>query len=163
MLTTVADTVKKKSFLKKVLLTKWFVITVLILGVSGYAAWWGWRMNWWTDFSAKIGGQPHETQVAQKIDAGHDTHSVAKDATHAAQTTHQPAAQKTEFHVTAQHTPEPQNHTPPHTTFNKTADEHKTVSHAPATSAAEHGTAHAAPVRTGPRGVAFVEACIHPP
>lgn len=28
--------------------------------------------------------------------------------------------------------------------------------------AADHGTTHAAPVRTGPRGVAFVEACIQP-
>ena len=157
------DAVKKKSFLKKILLTKWFVITVLILGVSGYAAWWGWGMNWWTDFSAKIGGQTHGTQVAQKIDADQETHSAAKDATHGTQTTHQPTLQKQDSNVTAQHTPEPQNHTPPHTTFNKTADEHKTVTHAPVTPATEHGTAHSAPVvRTGPRGVAFVDACIHP-
>ncbi|HAR32942.1 MAG TPA: DUF2333 domain-containing protein [Desulfobacter sp.] len=157
------DAVKKKSFLKKILLTKWFVITVLILGVSGYAAWWGWGMNWWTDFSAKIGGQTHGTQVAQKINADHDTDSTAKDTTHGTQTTHQPALQKQDSHVTAQHTPEPQNHTTPQTTFNKTADEHKTVTHAPLTPAAENVTAHAAPVvRTAPHGVAFVDACIRP-
>jgi hypothetical protein len=62
-------------------------------------------------------------------------------------TTHQPAAQK---------------HNAPHTAFNETADENKTAGHEPATPAAEAGTMHAAPVRTGPRGVAFVEACIKP-
>ena len=158
------DAVKKKSFFKKILLTKWFVITVLILGVSGYAAWWGWGMNWWADFSAKIGGQTHGTQVAQKIDADHDTDSAAKDTIHGTQTTHQPTLQKQDSHVTAQHTPEPQNHTTPQITFNKTADEHKTVTHVPLTPAAENVTAHAAPVvSTGrPRGVAFVDACIRP-
>ena len=156
------DAVKKKSFLKKILLTKWFVIIVLFLGVSGYVAWWGWGMSWWTDFSAKIGLQTHETQVAQKIDADHATQSAAKEATHGAKTTNQPAEQKQVSHVPPQHTPEPENHSTPHTTLNKTADEHKAVSHAPATPAAQHGMAHATPVRTGPRGVAFVDACIQP-
>lgn len=154
------DTVKKKSFLKKILTSKWFIITVLILGASGYATWWG--MNWWKDFTAKRGGQTHEMQVAQKTDAAHDTQSTAKDATHGAQTTHQPAAQKQNSPALPQHAAEPQKHTAPHTAFNKTADENKATSHASATPAAGHGTTHAAPIRTGPRGVAFVQACIQP-
>ena len=139
------DAVKKKSFLKKILISKWFIIIVLILGVSGYATWWG--MNWWKDFTAKRGGQTHEPQVVQKTDAPHDIHSTAKDAMPDALTTHQPAAQKQNA---------------PHTAFNETADENKAAGHEPATPATEAGTMHAAPVRTGPRGVAFVEACIKP-
>lgn len=158
--TNEGDAVKKKSFLKKILTSKWFIITVLILGVSGYATWWG--MNWWKDFSAKRAGQTHETQVAQKTDADHDTHSAAKDATDVALTTQQPAAQKQDSHGTAQYAAEPQTQTAPHTAFNKTVDENKAASHASATPAAGHGTTQAAPVRTGPRGVAFVEACIQP-
>lgn len=154
------DAVKKKSFFKKILISKWFIITVLILGVSGYGTWWG--MNWWKDFTAKSGGQTHEMQVAQKTDAVHETHSTAKDAAHGAQPTHQPAAQKQDSHVTAQHAAEPQSHTATHTAFNKTADENKAVGHASATPTIGHGTTHAAPVRTGPRGVAFVQACIQP-
>jgi hypothetical protein len=139
------DAVKKKSFLKKILISKWFIIIVLILGVSGYGTWWG--MNWWKDFTAKRGGQTHEPQVVQKTDAPHDIHSTTKDAMHDALSTHQPAAQKRNA---------------PHTAFNETADENKAAGHEPATPATEAGTMHAAPVRTGPRGVAFVEACIKP-
>lgn len=155
------DTVKKKSFLKKIFISKWFILTVLILGVSGYATWWG--MDWWKAFSAKRGGQTHETQVAQKKDVVHDTLSAVKDATHVTQTTHQSAAQKQDSHGIAQPAVEPQKHTAPHTALNKTVDENKAASHAPVTPAAGHGgTTYAAPVRTGPRGVAFVEACIQP-
>lgn len=155
------DAVKKKSFFK-ILISKWFIVTVLILGVSGYATWWG--TNWWKDFTAKSGGQTHKTQVAHKTDAAHDTLSVAMDATHGAQITHQSAAQKQDSHSTAQYETEPQNHTVQHTAINKTANENKAAGHAPATPADGHGTthAHAAPVRTGPRGVAFVDACIQP-
>lgn len=154
------DAVKKKSFLKKILISKWFIITVLILGVSGYGTWWG--MNLWKDFSSKKGGQTHETQAARKTDAAQDTHSAAKDATQDALTTHQPTAQKQDSHGTAQHAAEPQEHAAPLTTFNTIVDEDKTAGHASATPEAGHGTTHAAPVRTGPRGVAFVEACIQP-
>ncbi|MGM0656337.1 MAG: DUF2333 family protein [Thermodesulfobacteriota bacterium] len=150
------DAVKKKSFLKKILISKWFIIIVLILGVSGYATWWG--MNWWKDFTAKRGGQTHEPQVVQKTDAPHDSHSTAKDAMHDALTTHQPAAQKQKPYVPSQHANKSQKDTAPQTFFNETADENKAAGHEPA----ETGTMHAAPVRTGPRGVAFVEACIKP-
>jgi len=150
------DAVKKKSFLIKILISKWFIITVLILGVGGYATWWG--MNSWKDFTAKRGGQTHDTQVAQKTDAAHDTLSTINNATHGAQTTHQPAMQKQDSHAFPQHTAETQDHT----AFINTDDEDKTDGHAPATSATGHGTPHAAPVRTGPRGVTFVEACIQP-
>src|SRR6056297_464060 len=153
------DAVKKKSFLKKILISKWFIIIVLILGVSGYATWWG--MNWWKDYTAKRGGQIHETPVVQKTDAPHDIHSMAKDAMPDALTTHQPAAQKQNSHAPSQYADESQKHTAPHTAFNETADENKAAGYEPATPAGEHGT-HAAPVRTGPRGVAFVEACIKP-
>jgi len=155
-----ADTVKKKSFLKNILPSKWFIIIVLILGISGYATWWG--MSSWKDFTAKRGGQTHETQVAQKTDAIHDTLSAVKDATHGAQTMHQPAAQKQDSHGIAQPAAESQKHTAPQTVFNETVDENKAVSHAPATPTAVNGTMHAVPVRTGPRGVAFVQACIQP-
>ncbi|WP_035237303.1 DUF2333 family protein [Desulfobacter vibrioformis] len=155
------DAVKKKSFLKKLLTSKWFFITVLILGVSGYATWWG--MNWWKDFTAKRGGQTHETQVVPKTDLAHDTHSAAKDATPGPLTIHQPVAQKQDSHGTAQYAANSQNHTVSHTTVNETADRNNADSYAPATMAADgHGTTQAAPVRTGPRGVAFVEACIKP-
>jgi len=155
------DAVKKKSFLKKLLTSKWFFITVLILGVSGYATWWG--MNWWKDFTAKRGGQPHETQVVPKTDLAHDTHSAAKDATPGTLTTHQPVAQQQNSHGTAQYAADSQNYTVSHTTFNETADRNNADSYAPETMAADgHETTNAAPVRTGPRGVAFVEACIKP-
>ena len=153
------DAVKKKSFLKKILISKWFIIIVLILGVSGYATWWG--MNWWKDYTAKRGGQTHETQVVQKTDAPHGIDSTTKDAMHDALTTHQSAAQKQNSHAPSQYADESAKHTAPHTAFNETADENKAAGHEPATPAGEHGT-HAAPVRTGPRGVAFVEACIKP-
>lgn len=159
--TNEGDAVKKKSFFKKILTSKWFIITVLILGVSGYGTWWG--MNWWKDFSAKRSGQTHETQVAQKTNAAQDAHSAAKNVTtNAALTTHQPAVQKQDSPGTAQHTVEPQKHTAPDSAFNETADKNKAASHASATPAAGHGTTHTASVRTGPRGVAFVEACIQP-
>jgi len=153
------DAVKKKSFLKKILISKWFIIIVLILGVSGYATWWG--MNWWKDYTAKRGGQTHETQVVQKTDAPHGIDSTTKDAMHDALTTHQSAAQKQNSHAPSQYADESAKHTAPHTAFNETADENKAAGHEPATPAGEDGT-HAAPVRTGPRGVAFVEACIKP-
>jgi len=153
------DAVKKKSFLKKILISKWFIIIVLILGVSGYATWWG--MNWWKDYTAKRGGQTHETQVVQKTDAPHGIDSTTKDAMHDALTTHQSAAQKQNSHAPSQYADESAKHTAPHTAFNETADENKAAGHEPATPAGEHGT-HAAPIRTGPRGVAFVEACIKP-
>jgi len=155
------DAVKKKSFLKKILLSKWFILKVLILGVSGYATWWG--MNWWKDYSAKKGEQTHETQVAQETDVAHDTLSAVMDATHGTQTTHQPAAQKQDSHGISQSAAEPQKDTVPLTTLNnKSVHENKAASHVVATPADGHGTTHAAPVRTGPRGVAFVEACIKP-
>ena len=158
--TNEGDAIKKKSFFKKILTSKWFIITVLILVVSGYATWWG--LNWWKDFTVKRGGQTHGTQISQKTDAAYDTHSAAKAVTHGALTTDQPASQKQDSHGTAQHAVEPQNHTAPHTAFNKTTYENKAASHVSATPTAEHGTPHAAPVRTGPRGVAFVEACVQP-
>ena len=154
------DAVKKKSFLKKILISKWFIIIVLILGVSGYATWWG--MNWWKDYTAKRGGQIHETPVVQKTDAPHGIDSTTKDAMHDALTTHQSAAQKQNSHAPSQYADESAKHTAPHTAFNETADENKAAGHEPATPATEAGTMHAAPVRTGPRGVAFVEACIKP-
>ena len=156
------DAVKKKSFLKNILLSKWFILTVLILGFSGYATCWG--MGSWEDFTAKRGGQTHETQVAQETDVAHDTLSVVMDATHGTQTTHQPAAQKQDLHVIAQPVAEAYKDTDPLTTLNhNTVDEKKAASHVVATPADGHGTtAHAKPVRTGPRGVAFVEACIKP-
>ena len=154
------DAVKKKSFFKKVLLSKWFIITVLILGVSGYGTWWG--MNWWEDFSAKRDGQIHEAQVVQKTDTAHDAHSEAKETTHVALPTHQPPAQQHDSLATAQHTAKPPKETASHVALNETFDENKAAGHASATPAAGQGTTHAAPVRIGPRGVTFVEACIHP-
>jgi len=156
------DAVKKKGFLKKILLSKWFILTVLILGVSGYAAWWG--MGWWKDYSAKKGEQPHETQVAQETNVAHDTLGVGMDATHVTPTTHQPAAQKHDSQGISQPAAEPPKDTVPLTTLNnKTVDEKNAASHVVVTPADGHGTtAHATPVRTGPRGVAFVEACIKP-
>lgn len=163
------DAVKKKSFLIKILISRWFILTVFILAVSGYAAWWG--MDWWKDFSANRGEQTH---VVQKTDAGHDTLSVLEEATHDAmdmedvhntltthdaQATHVSAMQKQDTHGTAEHAVEPQKHS---TANNESVNKNKTVGHESATPAADHGTAHAAPVRTGPRGVAFVEACIQP-
>ena len=154
------EAVKKKSFLIKILISKWFIITVLILCIGGYATWWG--MHSWKDFTAKKGGQTHEMQFAQETDAAHDTHSTINDTTHAAQTMHQSAMEKQDSHTSTQHTAETQEHTGSHTAFIDANDEDKADSPAPATSAGGHGTMHAAPVRTGPRGVAFVEACIQP-
>ncbi|WP_321416391.1 DUF2333 family protein [uncultured Desulfobacter sp.] len=191
------DAVKKKSFLIKILISKWFILTVFILCISGYAAWWG--MDWWADFSAKRGEKNHETLVAQETDSGHDTLSVLEEATHGAlttddahsthnalnthnaqnthdalathnaltthdtQATHGSAMQQQDSHGTTGHAVESQKDTALHTTVkNKHVNENKTVTHASETPATDHGNAHAAPVRTGPRGVAFVEACIQP-
>ncbi|NWH04164.1 DUF2333 family protein [Desulfobacter latus] len=154
------DAVKKKSFLKKIFISKWVIIIVLILGVFGYATWWG--ISSWKDFTAKRGGQTHETQITRKTNASHDIHSTATDTMHETLSTHQPAAQKHNSHAPSQHADEFPKHTLPHTAFNESADENKAAGHESATPTAEHGTMHAAPVRTGPRGVAFVEACIKP-
>lgn len=152
------DTIKKKSFLKKILTSKRFIITVIILGASGYATWWG--MGWWKDFTAKRDMQTHEIHVVKKTDAAHNTHSTAKDATHDALTIHQPTVQNHNSHAP---TVEPEKHTASHTVPHKTAEKkNKSVGHAPAASTDGHGAKHTAPVRTGPRGVAFVQACIQP-
>ncbi|WP_033397127.1 DUF2333 family protein [Desulfobacter curvatus] len=180
------DAVKKKSFLMKIIISKWFFLTVFILGISGYAAWWG--MNWWADYSAEKDVETHNSPIAQETDAAPDLlHEAVTDETHSVLplTTHQPTAQNHDSQKTAQHVADPLNHTASETdtAFNKTAHETKVTIHstaaptaghvtpvaeqaAPAvehaTPTVEHGTTHAAPVRTGPRGVAFVEACIQP-
>ena len=166
-----AGSVKKKSFLKKILLSKWFYIIVLILGVSGYGTWWG--MNWWQDFKAKEDGHDthqvaqdtHSTgMVAAHVEAVHEGASHEQD-THGVQVTHQPVVsviKNQDAHNTVVHEAEPENHTVSHSTLNKTTDTHKAAVQAHAAPAGDHGTAHAAPVRTGPRGVAFVQAAIKP-
>ena len=147
------DAVKKKSFLIKILISKWFILTVFILGISGYAAWWG--MDWWKDFSAKRGEKAHETHVAQKTGTGHDTLSVLEEATHGAlstddahstnntlnthnaltthdtQATHGSAMQKQDSHGATEHAVEPQKDTTLHTTVkNNHVNENKTATHA---------------------------------
>nr|WP_321399537.1 DUF2333 family protein [uncultured Desulfobacter sp.] len=165
-----ADAVKKKSFLTKILPSKWLVITVLILCICGYVAWWGWGADWWMAVTA-TGDETHQTQVATSnthsaVEAlTHDPYKAAEDLTHGAQTTHQAAAQKQDSHGTGLHVAESQHTTSSNTTLNKSVSQNTVSSHtsaAPTASATGHGTAHAAPVRKGPRGVTFVEACIQP-
>ena len=170
-----ADAVEKKSFLTKILPSKWLVITVLILCICGYVAWWGWGADWWKAVTATGGEDIHQTQVTT-----HDTHSAveplthdpnsgAKALNHGTQPTHQTAsqtaAQKQDSHGTALQVTQSQHTTSSNTTLNKSVNQNKVASHssaAPAASAAGHGTTHAAPVRQGPRGVTFVAACIQP-
>jgi hypothetical protein len=156
------DAVEKKSFLTKILPSKWLVLTVLILGVFGAVAWWGWGMDWWKDVTAVGDQETHDTQVALTTDAAHDTYSAVKDLTHGAQPTHQGAMQQQDSYGTAQRVPESQHRTSANTTLNKIVDESNAPAHGSATQAAGHGTTNAKPVRTGPRGVAFVDACIQP-
>lgn len=141
-----AAAIKKKSFLKKILLSKWFIIIVLLLIVLGYATWWG--MNWWQDYSAQGEIQTHGTQVSQKTDATHDTHSTADEIT---DHTLDDALDSTVDEVLTTHQPAAQNQ-----------DSHGTLQYGNPISAAGHGETQAAPRPTGPRGVAFVEACIQP-
>ncbi len=164
-----ADAVKKKSFLIIILTSKWFILTMLILSISGYATCWG--MDWRKDFTAKRSGETHETHVAEEIDVVHDNHSTtdvtndshgtAMDVIDDTFTMHPSAAIENNSHTPAQHVAEPQNHT----ASTESADEHGTTRHetaTPATGEGGHGTENAAPVRTGPPGVAFVQACIQP-
>jgi hypothetical protein len=160
------EAVMKKSFLKKILTSKWFIITVLVLSVTGYGTWW--VMNWWKGVTAKKGGQTHEVQVAHQTNAAHqtdtaqDTHGAAKDKTHDAQTGHETGgAQKQDFHGAAQQAADPHKQAAPPTALNPKADEHKPAGQAAAKPATGHGT-QPAQLRTGPRGMAFVEACIRP-
>ncbi|MCG8552963.1 MAG: DUF2333 family protein [Desulfobacterales bacterium] len=185
------ESAKKKNFFIKILISKWFVLTVFILCISGYAAWWG--MEWWTDFSAKRGDNKHGAHVSQKTTGGgHDTLSVLEETTydalntddahnlhnaltthdalsmnarntHDARTTHESAMQEQGSHETADHGGVTPKNTAPHTAAaDKGLNEGKETGHGSATDDTGHGTAHAPPVRTGPRGVAFVQACIQP-
>ncbi|WP_321492061.1 DUF2333 family protein [uncultured Desulfobacter sp.] len=141
-----AAAIKKKSFLKKILLSKWFIITVLILIVLGYATWWG--MNWWQDYTAQGDVQSHGTQVTQKTDATHYTHTAADENT---DHNFDDALDSTAHEVLTTHQSPAENQ-----------DSHGTLQYGNTTQAAGHGETQAAPRPTGPRGVAFVEACIQP-
>lgn len=161
------DAVKKKGFLTKILPSKWLVITVIVLCLCGYVAWWGWGADWWMSVTAG-GEETHNTQVATHDTQNavesltHNTYNAAKDLSHGAQPTHQAAAQEQDSHGTTQYRTESQHSTSPNTTLNKIVDQNNATDHTAAAPAAEHGTTHAAKVRTGPRGVAFVGACIQP-
>nr|WP_319393244.1 DUF2333 family protein [uncultured Desulfobacter sp.] len=162
------DAVNKKGVLTKILPSKWLVITVLILCVFGYVAWWLWGADWWKAVTAQGGEETHNTQIAthdthSAVEAlTHDTHGTAQDLTHGAPSTHQRAMQKQDSRSTAQHVTDAKHGTSSNTTLNKGVAQNNVPSHTSAAPAAEHGTTHAAKVRTGPRGVAFVGACIQP-
>jgi|GEM_PF-1194359 len=162
-----ADAVEKKSFLTKILPSKWLVLTVLIFCISGYVAWWGWGADWWKAVTATESEETYKTKVATRDTHSaaepltQDTYSASNNLTHGTQSTHQTVVQKQDSHGTASHVTESQHGTSANTTLNKIVDQNNTAAHTSAQSAG-HGTTHAAQVRTGPRGVAFVEACIQP-